>query len=266
MYSAPGVHRVSVMREPLTTFPELYLEVFVVGDAYEQKAFADMFIRAKCQKAKSPLTADLVIFTGGEDVDPVLYGESPHSTTSWDVDRDNADMAIYQMCVDNGIPMFGVCRGAQFLHVMHGGKLYQHIDNHNGDHSMWDRRSNSLIKRVSSVHHQCCIENRNGGMEVIADSNVASVRWRNPTDKTVGPLADVEAFFYRSTCSFGVQGHPEYKGYNEFMRWTLNKLDELVNQNPDLTLINNYRRIKTDLLEQRASGFGEVCDELKELI
>lgn len=261
-FNTPGVHRVSVIREALTAFPELYLEVYVVGDEYEQKAFADMFIRARCQKARTPLEADLVIFTGGDDVDPALYGEEPHPTTSWDTDRDNTDMAVYQICLDNGIPMFGVCRGAQFLHVMNGGKLYQHIDNHNGDHTMWDRRDKRLVTRVSSVHHQCCIENRGGGMEVIGEQNNASIRWRNKTDKVVGPLPDVEAFFYRSTCCFGVQGHPEYKGYNEFMKWTLDKLDELINQNPDLELQNNLRRLKPDLLGMRSQGFERTLEEL----
>lgn len=261
-FKSPGVHRVSVIREALTSFPELWLEVFIVGDEHEQKAFADMFIRARCTRANSPLEADLVVFTGGEDVDPLLYGEIPHSTTSWSPDRDNDDMAIYQTCLDNGIPMFGVCRGAQFLHVMNGGKLFQHIDNHNGDHTMWDRRDKRLVKRVSSVHHQCCIENRGGGMEVIAENNGASVRWRNPTDKVIGPLPDVEAFFYRSTCSFGVQGHPEYKGYTEFMKWTLDKLDELINQNPDLELRDRYRRIKPDLVGMRNEGFVQTMKEL----
>ncbi len=259
-----GLRRVSLFKEPPIEYPQLWLEVFVVGDSMEQKAFADMFVRAQCTRASDIETADLVVFTGGSDVNPLLYGESPHSLTYFDPKRDEADMEIYSMCLKEGIPMFGVCRGAQFLHVMHNGKLYQHVDNHNGDHHMWDVRAKQMIKNVSSVHHQLCIPNEQNGMEIIADAYKSQERWKNDKEKDTGPRTayDCEAFFYRETCSFGVQGHPEYKGYPEFRVWTLQKIEELVLRNPDLGRKGRCLRLKDDILAMREK---KLEDKLKEM-
>lgn len=254
--------RVTLIRDTMLDFPELYMEVYVEGDQYEQKAFAEMFVRAKCTKAYDPSKADLVVFTGGPDVNPVYYGEDKHYKTQIDSSRDAADLKLYEICLGEGIPMFGVCRGAQFLHVMNGGKLYQDIDGHVGDHTIFDIRNKKMIQKVSSVHHQSCIYDPTSNMEVIADAYKARERWKNPTDKVDGTKPDVEAFFYRDTCCFGVQGHPEYRGYYAYLQWTLNQINELIVQNPDLELRGSYRRMKEDVMEERNARWAEQLKEL----
>src|SRR5690606_7997698 len=97
---------------------------------------------------------------------------------------------------------------AQLGHVLLGGKLYQHVDNHYGNHAMFDVRNLRMLKKISSVHHQMVI--RNSDMRVLGDSSIATVRHKNPKEKVVGSVMDVEAFFYRDACFLGVQGHPEY--------------------------------------------------------
>lgn len=253
---------ITLMRDTNLLFPELWLEVYVEGDAVEQAAFAEMFIRAKCTKADHPTNADLVVFTGGSDVNPVYYGEDKHPSTFFAPQRDVEDMKLYELCYNEGIPMFGVCRGAQFLHVMNGGKLFQDVDNHVGDHPIWDSRKKKMINRVSSVHHQACISNRENGMEVIADSFKSTTRWKNPHDKVIGNMADIEAFFYRDTCCLGVQGHPEYRGYFEFLKWTLEQIQDLIVENPDLELRDKCRRIKRDILEERTKWVQGKTKEL----
>lgn len=248
---------VTVLRDITMTFPDLFLEIWVEGDMSEQKAFAEMFIRAKCTKASSPDTADLVVFTGGVDVDPQLYGEIKHSSTYFSTARDNRDMALYSECLEKGIPMFGVCRGAQFLHVMNGGKLYQDVDGHTGDHPIYDIKKKRSIQRVSSVHHQMVIPDLSLGMEIIADTHKAKKRWKNPTTCIEGHMSDVEAFFYPDTVCFGVQGHPEYKGYHQFCKWTLETIDELICQNPNLEQVGRNRRLKADLIAQRDHMMAE---------
>jgi gamma-glutamyl-gamma-aminobutyrate hydrolase PuuD len=233
-------------------FPEIYGEVYIHGSEPEDQ-YAHMFVRAACQQARAPEESDLVVFTGGVDVCPALYGEEAHSTTFFLHSQDQDDIEMYKLCLEKGIPMFGVCRGAQFLHVMNGGKLYQDVDNHMGDHMMYDVVKKEVIRTVSSVHHQMCIENKEGGMEVLATSSVASVRWKNP-DEVISAqgMPDVEAFFYPATCCLGVQGHPEYKGYNEFMYWTLDQIMQYIVCNPDVELSeDNYRRLKPEVLALR---------------
>jgi gamma-glutamyl-gamma-aminobutyrate hydrolase PuuD len=246
------------MRDNILEYPELYMDVYIAGDVMEQRAFAEMFIRSRCRRADTPDEADLVVFTGGPDVDPVLYGELPHPTTRVDLQRDKEDLALYAHCLKHGIPMFGVCRGAQFLAVMMGAKLYQDVDKHYGDHTIWDHKSKVQLGKVSSVHHQMVIPHTDGGMEIIATSGEATYRWKNPTDKIASSsMQDVEAFFYRETCILGVQGHPEYRGYNAFARWTLRLLDEYIVCSPDTVLIDNKRRIQPDLVAQREAKWKE---------
>jgi gamma-glutamyl-gamma-aminobutyrate hydrolase PuuD len=244
-------HKVTLMRDHMLKFPTLCLSIHVEGPSWEEPAFAKLFARAGCQRADSLMEADLVIFTGGVDVDPQLYGEVPHPKTHIDPERDTSDINAYMRCLDNGIPMLGICRGAQFLHVMNGGKLYQDIDGHTGDHNMWDLQGKIMIENVSSVHHQSVIPNISEGMKIIATTRKSTQRWRNPTDCNTTGKIDVEAFFYPETCVIGIQGHPEYSGYSAFARWTLELIDQLVVTNPDIDWVGGHRRIKPELLAER---------------
>lgn len=248
---------VTIIKDTTTLFPELYLDVYVEGDLFEQRNFADMFVRSRCKKAVSPEKADLVVFTGGIDVNPALYGEVKHRSVAFDIKRDERDMEVYGYCLAEGIPMLGICRGAQFLHVMNGGKLYQDIDGHTGNHAIWDLRTATNIPKVSSVHHQSVRPNKENGMEVVATAREATKRWMNDKefDAGMGAFADIEAFWYRDTACLGIQGHPEYKGYDKFLQWSLKQLEHYIGENPDLELRRygglSYRRMKKDLIAMR---------------
>lgn len=226
-------------------YPELYLEVYIAGSPNVERMFADMFTRARCSRAPSPEKADLVVFTGGPDVWPGLYGEDSHALTRSDQERDSKDLNLYTLCEDEGIPMFGVCRGAQFLHVANGGKLLQHVNNHYGDHQIYLLDEKRTLSKVSSTHHQMCIPN--DSMKVLADSSAASERWYSATEHTMNEnRQDPEAFFYRDTCCLGVQGHPEYAGYEEYAKWCLDKINEYIVENPDITRKGRVLRLNVE--------------------
>lgn len=55
--------------------------------------------------------ADLVVFYGGADVDPVLYGEDRHKQTTVDSERDIRDIELFKYAYDNKKRMLGICRG-----------------------------------------------------------------------------------------------------------------------------------------------------------
>lgn len=256
-----GQHRVTLMADCPLVYPELWLEVFVIshGDKREERNFAQMFIKAKCNRAESMDKADLVVFVGGTDVDPRLYDEEPYRRTERpDKRRDELEMKHYLYCLDNGIPMLGVCRGAQFLHVMNGGKLYQHLDGHYGNHSAWDTHSKYKIAKVSSVHHQACIPNALGGMDILMDARGATVRHLDDNRKIESNMSDVEAYFYQDTLCMGVQFHPEYAGYDQCAIWTLNKIQEYIVDCPDTTNETRFRRLRKDVLEQRSLQWEEA--------
>lgn len=242
-------HRVTLMKDHIIDFPSLWLDIFIVGDSGEEAMFAPMFARANCSKAKNIEDADLVVFTGGPDVDPQLYGETQHPTTHVYQQRDTDDIDAYLICIEKGIPMFGVCRGAQFLSVMNGGKLFQHVDNHTGDHPMWDTVAAVSIAKVSSVHHQMCIENDR--MTVLGTSGRSTVHWKNAEENVTGNFPCVEAFFYRDTCCLGVQGHPEYRGYTMFAKWCLDRINDYIVLNTDVDWVGGKRRLGDELKSVR---------------
>lgn len=249
--------KVTLMKDHGLEYPDLFMSIYVESSSrYEKAQFAEMFVRARCQRAETPDDADLVIFTGGVDVNPALYGEvAHHRTDSASEERDTADINLYLFCLERGIPMAGVCRGAQFLHVMNGGKLYQHVDRHNGDHPMFDVVDKVMLERVSSVHHQMVVPNIEGGMIVLGTSARASERWLNPMDCVRGNRSDVEAFFYRDTCCLGVQGHPEYRGYNFFAKWFLKTIEGYIMNSADISAAGTGKyRVLPDILAQRGLG------------
>jgi putative glutamine amidotransferase len=73
-------------------------------------------------------SVDGLYIAGGYDVDPAAYGESPHPETDAPrADRDAWEAALFEGACERGIPVLGVCRGAQLINVARGGTLLQHL-------------------------------------------------------------------------------------------------------------------------------------------
>ena len=71
---------------------------------------------------------DGIMLTGGGDVDPMLYGETPHATfQAAEGDRDQFEMALTRAAIAANIPFLAICRGMQLLNVAMGGTLIQDI-------------------------------------------------------------------------------------------------------------------------------------------
>jgi putative glutamine amidotransferase len=70
---------------------------------------------------------DGIVFTGGADVSPAFYGETPHPATYLRPARDEAEMTLLRGALDRDMPVFAICRGMQLLTVAYGGRLYQHL-------------------------------------------------------------------------------------------------------------------------------------------
>jgi len=74
--------------------------------------------------------ADIVVFTGGSDVSPYIYGEEPDGARGCDPKRDEYEKEIFDYCISSeskNPAMIGICRGGQLLNVLNGGKMIQHL-------------------------------------------------------------------------------------------------------------------------------------------
>lgn len=71
---------------------------------------------------------DGVLLTGGHDVNPRLYGETPAKECGALCDeRDKMETVLLEEALKADKPVFGICRGLQFLNVHLGGSLYQDL-------------------------------------------------------------------------------------------------------------------------------------------
>jgi putative glutamine amidotransferase len=74
---------------------------------------------------------DGLIITGGRDVDPASYGQRPHPATdepdAANRERDALEFALVDGAIRRGMPLLGICRGAQVINVALGGTLHQHL-------------------------------------------------------------------------------------------------------------------------------------------
>lgn len=109
---------------------------------------------------------DWILFDGGFDVSPCLYGENKHPTTLSSPQRDDYERAIFYHYKNTPTSYLGICRGSQFLNVMCGGTLYQNLADyklqHNSYHQIelmtsgYDIMAGFLPTKlvVNSTHHQ----------------------------------------------------------------------------------------------------------------
>lgn len=77
---------------------------------------------------------DGLMLCGGRDVEPSRYGQQPQETTEApDTLRDHTEDALLAAAIAGGVPVLGICRGAQMLNVHRGGTLHQHLPDIVGD-------------------------------------------------------------------------------------------------------------------------------------
>ena len=107
-------------------------------------AYVDAVARAGGRAVLVPPTADGVdetldavdglIFSGGADLDPELYGQEPHPETfGIHEERDKAELALLEGALDRDMPVLAICRGSQVLNIARGGDLVQHLPDVVGD-------------------------------------------------------------------------------------------------------------------------------------
>lgn len=70
---------------------------------------------------------DGLVLSGGDDIDPVAYGQEVRQELGVVVDhpRDALEIPLARSALEQDVPVLGICRGVQVLNVAAGGSLYQ---------------------------------------------------------------------------------------------------------------------------------------------
>jgi GMP synthase-like glutamine amidotransferase len=158
---------------------------------------------------------DLVVFTGGADVSPRYYGDEQGKFTTVNEKRDAIEENYYAYF--RGIPKLGICRGSQFLTVMNGGKLIQHVTGHTQSHTIhlkvneWEDPNDHII---TSTHHQMLYPFDCRRYELLAWSKEfrsnTYLNGQNKEFKLPSQFLEPEIVYYPDSNSLAIQGHPEF--------------------------------------------------------
>jgi GMP synthase-like glutamine amidotransferase len=178
------------------------------GDA--RKLFTDLGFTYV--NSRAPEDFDFVVFSGGADICPLLYGQPKIVGTNYQIYRDITEIELAKR-LPSKMPKLGICRGGQLLNVLGGGSMYQHVDRHAGVKHNAIITNTTEVVEVNSVHHQMMIPGDLGHVLLRADT-VASVRVNHEKEEkredTTEQWIEPEAIWYRHIRALCFQPHPEY--------------------------------------------------------
>ncbi|MBI4855920.1 MAG: gamma-glutamyl-gamma-aminobutyrate hydrolase family protein [Acetobacterium woodii] len=161
---------------------------------------------------------DGYVFSGGQDVDPLQYGEAMlECCNEIYPPRDDLEIKLLEAVMKRDKPVFGVCRGLQLINVALGGTLYQdinkqmkrdqqiqHFQQNNYEypvHEVTIEKNSKLYEivgsdkiRVNSMHHQ--------GINHLSSRLIATA---SSSDRLVEAIEIPELSF-----GLAVQWHPEF--------------------------------------------------------
>ena len=99
-------------------------------------------------------SCDGLLLTGGDDLDPALFGESVlNDTVVIAPERDKAEYRILDLVTTGDMPIFGICRGIQVMNVYFGGSLYQDIPS-----QIPSEVAHQMAKPYHRTSHRCITE------------------------------------------------------------------------------------------------------------
>jgi putative glutamine amidotransferase len=161
---------------------------------------------------------DGLLFAGGNDVNPKLYGQKPYAETiDLSSARDEMETRLMHLALEQQKPILAICRGMQLLNVVCGGTLYQHIKSDlksASDHEISTRKKTlvdlahnlnveptsklaTIIQSTTifaNTHHHQAINKLANGLRVSAHSE----------DSVIEAVESVDNGY-----AIGIQCHPE---------------------------------------------------------
>lgn len=157
---------------------------------------------------------DGLLFLGGPDVDPLLYGGVNHpAIDGTDITDDRFEMTLMHAAIASDVPALAICRGLQVLNVALGGTLFSHIPERTGigphgrpgqpkggDLNEVTLVAGSLLAKTMDAERVTCSCHHHQALDRIGDGLVVSAQ----ADDGIVEAAEVEGAWM-----LAVQWHPE---------------------------------------------------------
>lgn len=220
--------------------------IYVVGSS---KSYASWMNGQLVDKMED---SNLVVFTGGQDVCPLVYNQTDiHPKTYYTLERDNEEIKAYTKALELGKKMIGICRGHQLLSALNGALLIQDQPNP-GNHFVYTHDSKKFL--INSLHHQAVYPFNlpKEDYSILGYTKNLLSYHENGLKKEMYPPVEVEMIYFPKTQCLGIQCHPEMMQYspehfkegleyftlllNRFMFGSINVYTELNNKLKTLAL------------------------------
>lgn len=174
--------------------PDQYESPMAYSMAVEKAGGLPLLLPYRTDVSLIPQIVDLLdgmLFSGGNDLDPSLYGESYHpSAVPIDPARQRFELALLAEVERRRVPALGICLGSQLMNVYRGGSLFQFLPDldrpasieHRKTNGNWTRhpvalRADSLPGKLlgkreinANSSHKQAVRNVGRGLQVIGTS------------------------------------------------------------------------------------------------
>lgn len=187
------------------------------GTAFPFDAIFDTSVNALEHGVKG---CDALVVWGGEDISASYYDHVTHPFTQnkgGPSRRDINEFAAMKAAKELGIPIIGVCRGAQALCVFSGGSLVQHTTGHHSTHSV--ATSDGDVMLTSSCHHQMMYPYNVDHVMLATSTEGRSTTYEGGNRQQIEMPNEPEVVYFPQTNGLAIQGHPEWMDENSEFVW-----------------------------------------------
>jgi carbamoylphosphate synthase small subunit len=189
-------------------------------------------------RVTDPKDAQIIIWNGGADIGTEIYNAQtivpgvPFKMSS----RDEEEIELFNRFKNSpDILKLGICRGAQLLCCLNGGRLWQDVNKHGYDHEMIDLTTNEVLTVTSTHHQQMYVDHCENG-KIIGIANCSTIKYGFPigrynvtNSEKISRGTDVEIVWYKDTTTLCIQGHPEYVPNSRFADYTFELIERCWN-------------------------------------
>lgn len=180
---------------------------------YSNSAHLEKYGNLKVVKHPIEMTTPgILLLHGGADISPSIYKHPISKYSQADIrpsSRDVTEIICARKAIKMGMPIYGICRGAQLLCALAGGSLVQHSTGHtNGNHLITTDDDQQL--NTTSCHHQMMnLKNTEYQLKAWSTQGLSQF-YLHENDKEIQLEKEPEVVIFPAIKALAIQGHPEW--------------------------------------------------------